>query len=109
RTGVDTAHVDFLNIRHTNDVWREHDDNFRRVTSLVFASEQILHDWYVFQAWKAGHGSRFGISNQATKNICFTFHQPDLMLNLTVREHGLRHASHVSVAGERADLNHHRH
>src|SRR5207302_1562464 len=52
---------------------------------------------------------RFGFCNDSAQNVCFSFGQPDFVLNLAVCEHRLRHTANVPVSGESTYLNLDRH
>src|SRR5215510_7177166 len=88
---------------------REQDDNFCLIATLPLLREQVSQYRNVFQAGKAVERCCLVIGNEAAQNICFTFHQPDFMLYLTIREYGLRYSSDVAEVGNCANLNLHRH
>ena len=87
----------------------QHDNDFSLVAALNFLRKEIFQYRNVLETRKAVERRRFGICNNSTQNVRFTFGKPDFMLNLTVCENRLCHASNISIPGESTYLNLDRH
>ncbi len=107
RSEIDFLEVVFVGLIPADDMGYDSEHHLAGIVLLIVLPEQILEDRKLGQAGIAAHRLRFGVSQQASKQVDLAIFQAGLVLNVALADLGLAEAANVHRSGDRRDLQRH--